>query len=105
MNTVYYVATIALFVTFGAGIVRILRGPTHSDRMLAAQLFGTSGVAVLLLLSYVMDEPALIDVGLVFALLAAMAVVAFVQRSGHPQQPDSARLPGGRAPNEGGDDA
>lgn len=35
----------------GAGLVRIARGPTPADRMLAAQLFGTTGVAVLLLLA------------------------------------------------------
>lgn len=96
MTTVYYLATIVLFVTFGAGFLRILRGPTRSDRMLAAQLFGTSGVAVLLLLAQVMDNPALIDVGLVFALLAAMTVVAFVQRSGHPERREG-RAGGGDA--------
>jgi multicomponent Na+:H+ antiporter subunit F len=52
--------------------------------MLAAQLFGTTGVAILLLLADAMGIPALRDVALVFALLAAMASVAFVKRAWHP---------------------
>jgi multicomponent Na+:H+ antiporter subunit F len=69
-----------LLLTVALGLVRVLRGPTSGDRMLAAQLFGTSGVAILVLLGLAMDEPALWDIALVFALLAAVAGVAFVQR-------------------------
>lgn len=69
-----------LLLTVALGLLRVLRGPTAADRMLAAQLFGTSGVAVLLLLGLGMGLPALWDAALVFALLAAVAAVAFVQR-------------------------
>jgi multicomponent Na+:H+ antiporter subunit F len=64
-----------------AGLIRVLRGPTPADRMLSAQLFGTSGVAVLLLLSQALSAPALSDVALVLALLSAVAMVAFVRRA------------------------
>lgn len=49
--------------------------------MLAAQLFGTTGVAVLLVLSEGAAAPPLRDAALVLALLAALASVAFVSRS------------------------
>ncbi|ACL73743.1 monovalent cation/H+ antiporter complex subunit F [Thioalkalivibrio sulfidiphilus] len=71
-----------LLITIAAGMVRVLRGPTDSDRMLAAQLFGTTGVAILLLLGEALAMPALVDVALVFALLAAVATVAFVRQRG-----------------------
>ena len=64
-----------------AGLVRIARGPTPADRILVAQLFGTTGVAILLLLSQAFERSALRDVALVFAVLAAVTVVAFVQRA------------------------
>jgi multicomponent Na+:H+ antiporter subunit F len=73
-------AALFLLLTIGAGMVRILRGPTAGDRMLAAQLFGTAGVAILLILSEALGQPALVDVALVFALLAAVATVAFVRK-------------------------
>jgi multicomponent Na+:H+ antiporter subunit F len=69
-----------LLLNLAAGLWRVMLGPTAAVRMLAAQLFGTTAVAVLLLLAESMGEPALRDIALVFALLAAVAAVAFVQR-------------------------
>lgn len=73
---------LALFLLFNiaAGLVRVARGPTRTDRMLAAQLFGSTGVAILLLLAEAQQAPALRDTALVFALLAVLATVAFVRR-------------------------
>jgi multicomponent Na+:H+ antiporter subunit F len=71
-----------LLLMIVAGLVRVLRGPTAADRMLATQLFGTTGVAILLLLGQAFAVPALWDAALVFALLAAVAAVAFVRRVG-----------------------
>jgi multicomponent Na+:H+ antiporter subunit F len=69
-----------LSLNLGAGLIRVARGPTPADRMVAAQLFGTTGVAILLILSRAMEESALADVALVFALLAVVVAVAFVKR-------------------------
>lgn len=71
-----------LLLTLLGGLVRIRLGPTPADRMLAAQLFGTTGAAIALLLAEVLGRPALRDVALVFALLAVVAVSAFVKRCG-----------------------
>jgi multicomponent Na+:H+ antiporter subunit F len=69
-----------LLLNVMAGMIRVARGPTAADRMLAAQLFGTTGVAILLVLADALDERALRDVALVFALLAAVLTVTFVKR-------------------------
>jgi len=61
------------------GLVRILRGPGDADRMMAAQLLGTGGIAALLLLGAATGEAAAVDVALTLALLAAFASVAFVK--------------------------
>ena len=55
------------------GLVRILRGPTDADRVMAAQLLGTATAAV-------------VDVALTLALVAAFAAAAF-----------AASVPGGEA--------
>jgi multicomponent Na+:H+ antiporter subunit F len=77
-----WTAALALFVllNMGAGLGRIWRGPTQADRMLAAQLFGSTGVAILVLLADALQLAPLRDVALVLALLAAMTIVVFVQR-------------------------
>ncbi len=88
MQTLYFALTLFLLLNLGAGMWRILRGPTAADRMLIAQLFGTTAVAMLLLLAQATGNIALRDVALVFALLAAVTAVAFVQRGWPVQETD-----------------
>ena len=80
MNGVLEAVAIVLLVSLAVGLLRIWRGPGVADRMLAAQLFGTTGVALLLVLAELQRMPALRDVALVLALLAVLAVLAFVAR-------------------------
>jgi multicomponent Na+:H+ antiporter subunit F len=70
---------LAVLLTVALGLVRILRGPGDADRMMAAQLLGTGGIAVLLLLGAAVGDPAVVDVALTLALLAAFASIAFVK--------------------------
>ncbi|MCW9048156.1 MAG: monovalent cation/H+ antiporter complex subunit F [Gammaproteobacteria bacterium] len=81
MQTLYLALALFLLLNLCAGMWRILRGPSIADRMLAGQLFGTTAVAILLLLAHATESPAMRDVALVFALLAAVTAVAFVQRA------------------------
>lgn len=75
----YLLATaILLMGALLAGLVRVSRGPTTADRMLAAQFLGTTTVAILATLSVATDAPRLLDVALVFAILAAVGAVCFV---------------------------
>lgn len=91
-----WLTSLLLLLSLALGVVRIWRGPTLADRMLAAQLFGTTGIGLLLILAELMAVPALRDVALTLALLAIMASVAFVARA----QPDDKAEKG-----EGADDA
>ncbi|MFW6380365.1 MAG: monovalent cation/H+ antiporter complex subunit F [Halorhodospira sp.] len=79
MQTLSFAVALFLLLNLLAGLVRVHRGPTAADRMLAALLFGTTTTAVLLLLATAMDHPALRDVALLFVLLAAVLTVAFTR--------------------------
>lgn len=68
-----------LLLTLIIGLWRVLRGPGRVDRLLAVQLFGTSGAALLLVLAQWQAAPGLRDAALVLALLAAMISAALVQ--------------------------
>jgi len=81
MHTALLLLAIFLMINLIAGLLRILRGPTTADLMLAAQLFGTIAVAVLLVLAEASKRPSLRDVALTFALLSAVTAVAFVRRT------------------------
>jgi multicomponent Na+:H+ antiporter subunit F len=78
----FVLATVAL------GLVRILHGPDEADRMMAAQLLGSGGIAVLLL-SAAGGLPAAADVALILALLAAFASVMFVKSGDAPRGDES----------------
>jgi multicomponent Na+:H+ antiporter subunit F len=81
MSTFLLAAAVLLLLTIGAGLVRVGRGPTAADRMLSAQLFGTTGVAVFLVLAEAFDRPPLRDVALIVAILAALVMAAFVKHA------------------------
>ena len=69
----FVLATVAL------GLARILWGPGDADRIMAAQLLGTGGVAALLLAGAATGAPGAEDVALTLSLLAAFVSVAFAK--------------------------
>jgi multicomponent Na+:H+ antiporter subunit F len=72
-------AAVFILATVALGLLRILRGPGPAERMMAVQLLGTGGIAVLLLVGVATAEPATVDVALTLALLAMFASCAFVK--------------------------
>lgn len=79
---------VLVFATVAVGLLRALRGPTDADRMMAVQLLGTGGVAVLLLGGAGADVQGVVDAALVLALLAAFAAVAFMTSRRHDGEED-----------------
>lgn len=79
MTPVYPIIELLLILNIILGMLRIVRGPTLVDRVLAVQMFGTTGVAVLLVMAHRMDMAALRNAALIFGLLATLVVVAFVR--------------------------
>ena len=77
MSAFLVAAGVFVLATVALGLARILRGPGDADRIMAAQLLGTGGVATLLLFGAVLEDNAVLDVALTLALLAAFASVTF----------------------------
>lgn len=84
MTALYLSVTLLLLLTWLAGLIRVVRGPTAADRVLATQLLGTTGTATLLLLSFALGDRAIRDVGLVLALFALITAGTFVRRLQKP---------------------
>jgi multicomponent Na+:H+ antiporter subunit F len=70
--------------------------------MLAAQFFGTNGVAIALLLAFAMTNFALLDVALLFALLASIATAAFVSHAWGIEEPQTESTETVRTTNDQG---
>lgn len=79
MIEMYWVFSAILLATIVAGLWRFFRGPTAADRLMVTQLFGTTGVAVCLLLSAALENNAIVDVALALAILAVVTTAAFVR--------------------------
>jgi multicomponent Na+:H+ antiporter subunit F len=89
----YPVVAVVLLLTMVLGLGHVFRQSGRADSLLAALLFGSTGVALVLVLGKGLDLVRAVDIALVLALLAAVLGVAFVMR-GWPE--DDA--PGGPTP-------
>jgi multicomponent Na+:H+ antiporter subunit F len=72
-----------LMVVVGLGLLRLLRGPSAADRLMAVQMLGTGGAAICALLGIATHSGAVLVVAMTLSLMAAFAVAAF----GQPAQP------------------
>lgn len=97
MNDFLLAAAALVLLSVAAAFWRVWRGPAMADRMMAAQLVGTGGVAVVMLLAAAGGRWAMLDAALVLALLAAFAAVAFVKA----RTPEGAGDPEAEEPHDG----
>ena len=99
--------SIGVLASLAGALWRVWRGPGRADRMMGAQLVGTGGVAVLVLLAPLQGRAAL-DVALTLALLSALAAVGFVKAAsrdgaGDPEE-EEVKAAAQRTTAGGGDD-
>ena len=79
-------ASIALGVVMPLGLVslllalvRLLRGPTLADRVVALDLIGVIAIALLATYALATGQPAFVDVALVVGLIGFLGTVAFAR--------------------------
>lgn len=72
--------TAAMVILVGAlllALIRIVRGPTIPDRVIALDLMASLVVGLLLLLGAALELLAIVDIAIVLALIAFLGTVAF----------------------------
>ncbi|MGD9932112.1 MAG: monovalent cation/H+ antiporter complex subunit F [Dehalococcoidia bacterium] len=77
--TTMHVLMAGLSVALALTAWRLAKGPTMVDRIVAIDVLASIGVGLLLLTSIEREEPALVDVALLVALVSFVAVIAFAQ--------------------------
>lgn len=80
MSGIYLGAAVVLLLTIILGLAQVFRQAGRADSLLAALLFGSTGVALVLVLGKGLGLDGALNIALVFALLAAVLGVAFVLR-------------------------
>ena len=93
MTTVIYVTFCVLTLAIALGMVRLARGPTVIDRIMAFDLITTSAVGMIVLLSIQWKTAMYLELILIFSLLGFFGTVAFVyylSRTQDLEQPSQA---------------
>lgn len=73
------VALILLAVAAGLTFVRLVKGPTLPDRVIAIDLIGVLLVCLLVLMAGVTAQQAFLDVAMVVALISFVGTVAYAR--------------------------
>jgi multicomponent Na+:H+ antiporter subunit F len=79
MNEFLLVAACSILAMVALSLLLVLRGPADVDRMMAAQLLATGGIAIVLLTGIASGQDMMLNVALTLAILAAFAGLAFVK--------------------------
>lgn len=76
-DALYYALFVFLVFSLLLGLLRVMKGPSVVDRMLAFLLLGTVGTSILLAFYAYTGAGFLLNVALAFALLAGIVGIAF----------------------------
>jgi multicomponent Na+:H+ antiporter subunit F len=79
MDGFFIIVIVFLLLSIALGLIRVWRGPTVADRLLTTQMFGTTGMAILLVLTGYLKELTLLNVAITFNVLAILLVICLVQ--------------------------
>lgn len=77
LNFIYYFVLPVLSLSMILIFIRFLKGPKMVDRVIALDLIVTTGIGFISAYSILVEQPALLDVALILALIAFLGTVAF----------------------------
>lgn len=80
---IFAIAAIAILIALALAIFRALRGPTIFDRVLAANVVGTSAILLLAVFGFLTGRPEFLDIGILYALLNIIATLAVLKYFRH----------------------
>lgn len=72
-----YIALTFLMFTVFLSFVRLRKGPSLPDRVVALDLLTAVGIAVTAVYAVIMDQPLILDVATILALISFLGTIAF----------------------------
>ena len=79
MNVFFIVCLIALAALTVLCLIRAIAGPRLADRIMAVNMIGTMTIAMILILSALLDEPALVDAAVIYAVISFVSVIVLAK--------------------------
>lgn len=77
MNSLQFIILAFLSVAVVFALIRLLRGPSLPDRVIALDLMATLGIGIIAVYAVATNQPVLLDVALIVALISFLGTVAF----------------------------
>ena len=62
-----------------ACLIRAILGPKLADRIMAVNMIGTMTIAMICILAALLNEPALLDVALIYAVISFVSVIVLAK--------------------------
>ena len=76
----FYIVVLAFLIIFCIlCLIRLIKGPSVADRLLAANMLGGIVIVIICVAAVMLGEDFLLDVGLVYALISFLAVIILSQ--------------------------
>lgn len=75
----YIGAIVLLAIILFACLIRAIMGPRIVDRIVAVNMMGTIVMVIIVILSLLLKETYLVDIGLIYAMISFLAVVVITK--------------------------
>lgn len=72
-------ATLTILLVMALAVYAAIKGPTHFDRVLAVNLFGTKTVLLISVMGFLAGRPDFLDIALVYALINFISVIGILR--------------------------
>lgn len=87
-TVLYSAALFIIAILIAIMIVRTIKGPQITDRLLSVNMINTMVIVAFLILTALLDEPYLADVALIYALISFVSTLIFASVYIHRNKED-----------------
>ena len=78
-NTLAIGCMLVMSVLFMCALLRAVKGPRVTDRLVAVNMIGTMTIAIIAILAEVLGEGSLVDICLIYAMISFLAIVVLTK--------------------------
>jgi multicomponent Na+:H+ antiporter subunit F len=83
MTLFFEIALIALILLSGMIFIRVIIGPSITDRVISINVLGTKVSMMIILLSFITNQESYVSVALIFAMIAFVATIGISKYIDH----------------------
>lgn len=77
LEIIYSISIILISISFGLIVIRLFKGPTLPDRIVALDMITTGAIGFIAVYAILTNSTKILDVGLIVGLISFLGTVAF----------------------------